>query len=316
MPVGATDCNLKMESTSAAVPRLSSLTGEQLAVPFMDPVVTSAKSIHGQNTKLPRSASCDQISVARVPNKSYEPHKIKRTLSQNALPGLYKEVSRASQKSLGKSKGFSKKTSTSSDSKPRIAISKYTLATQYDHSSSGSPQTSETDSVVRFDQKSPSVLGSRFARKSWSTTSRSPSPRKVLVPVEGAALIAQDRDFGIPSSSTPKHESHQIVKKPGERSPSDTGMKGSTAKKKPKRPLSTFLGRGPSEKKVALIPLIPKSFSLERLPSISQAHSTGVLPTIPKSISSDRLQSLGLESPRRRDELWGAFRALDGDFNK
>ncbi|KAL9598379.1 MAG: hypothetical protein Q9219_004541 [cf. Caloplaca sp. 3 TL-2023] len=39
-------------------------------------------------------------------------------------------------------------------------------------------------------------------------------------------------------------------------------------------------------------------------------------PTVPPSASIERFQWLGIESPRKKDELWGAFRTLDGDYRK
>ena len=48
--------------------------------------------------------------------------------------------------------------------------------------------------------------------------------------------------------------------------------------------------------------------------SFTRTHTP---PVVSRSISSDRLHSLGNNSPpRRRDELWGAFRALDSEFHK
>ena len=305
-----------MESNFAAFQPSRLAAGDKSAMPSMDPIVTSDKSTHGHNSTILRSASCDQISIGRT-----EPRKIKRTLSENALPSPHGGVSRRpslQQKLLDKGRGLSKYSSVRSDVKPSITISKYTLATQCDHSSTASSETGNTSNAVPLDRKSRSVSGSLsiFARKSWSTASRSPSPRKRPAPAEGATFISPVRDLAVPLSPTPKNNLVQLGKKPSNVGPVDPVMKSSVASKKPRRPLSAFLGRASSEQKVPMVPLIPKSFSLERLPSLTHAHSSNVMPNVPKSNYPDRLQNLGLEPLRKKDELWGAFRALDGDFNK
>jgi hypothetical protein len=86
---------------------------------------------------------------------------------------------------------------------------------------------------------------------------------------------------------------------------------------KSRRPLSAVFGRPKSfigAERVAAVPALPKSYSTDRLPLRSMGQDK--LPELPKNISKDRLHAMGGETPRRKDELWSNFRALDGDFQK
>ena len=64
------------------------------------------------------------------------------------------------------------------------------------------------------------------------------------------------------------------------------------------------------------VPTLPKSFSTDRLPYASHVHRERPMP-MPRPMSGDKISSLGaLAHPRKRDELWGVFRSLDGDYTK
>lgn len=67
------------------------------------------------------------------------------------------------------------------------------------------------------------------------------------------------------------------------------------------------------------LPSFPKSFSTEKLPNYPQNHTpvspTHVVPPLPRNVSTEKLKGVKTE-PRKKDELWTAFRTLDADLRK
>ena len=300
-------------------PWLSTLAGAcQCAMPKTGPAVASSRSSPGNSAGIPRSASCDQIAIATLSNGSSETHFVKRSHSQNALafpPGDVLRHSPARQESDIKESALRKQLSIRSSSKPKIAISKYTLATQLEESNvAGDGGFSSGPDI-----KTRSVSGSlsSFAKKSWHTASRSPSPQPRSALAGSHLATKPTANFSRPSQTFPPSNHEEYSRRLNNGDASHSLNKSFAIGKKSRRPLSAFLGKVSSEPKVPSVPSIPKSFSTDQLMSIPHVHaSSDILPTIPKSMSFDRLHVLGVESLRRRDELWSAFRALDGEFHK
>lgn len=168
---------------------------------------------------------------------------------------------------------------------------------------------------TRSKSKTRSATMISYARRSWmSTTSRSPSPNKASS--KGSTRNSQEDDYTPPSSissSSPKRSSAvPYVKEPRKTDPS------SRTSKSPVRKAATFLQK--KRPRSAIFPSSLKSaesslISINRLSPErrgSPQASSEKLPTIPKGIDMER----SIESPRRRDELWSAFRALETDFSK
>jgi len=67
------------------------------------------------------------------------------------------------------------------------------------------------------------------------------------------------------------------------------------------------------------LPSVPKSFSTEQLPLYPQTHNpaspTHLVPPLPRNVSAEKLKGIKTE-PRKKDELWTAFRTLDADLRK
>lgn len=298
-------------------------TDAQVTTPAILPTWTSDEPRQSNSAAIPRSASCDHLSNGTILNVPSQPHGIKRTLSENSLASLQGGIPRQPYRTeklgiVDRDVGIHSSTR-SENNKPRMTISKYTLATQYDGSATYAREAEKGANLVGFGRKPRSVSGSlsSFAKKSWSTASRSPSPRKTSTPLEETTMTKPRLDHARPSPSSSTNKPIQNGRKPPNGSASDLARHSSTVGKKTRRPLSAFLGKAPTEPQFPLVPTIPKSFSSDRLPAITQIHASSEKPpTIPKSISSDRLQNLGMDSLRRKDELWGAFRALDGEFHK
>lgn len=192
-----------------------------------------------------------------------------------------------------------------------------TTPTRYSQSAAYNIRIPDTSHCVGIERKPRSVSGSltSFAKKSWATASRSPSPRKRPTQGESDALsvpgLCQTMAFppaAAISERVGENLSNAVV---------ESTKKGPIEGKKSRRPLSAFLSRASSDSKVHVVPSIPKAFSSDTLSAMNHVHHSINTPLeIPRSISSDRLHILGNDSPRRRDELWGAFRALDSEFHK
>ncbi|KAF1836932.1 DUF1765-domain-containing protein [Decorospora gaudefroyi] len=67
------------------------------------------------------------------------------------------------------------------------------------------------------------------------------------------------------------------------------------------------------------LPSVPKSFSTEKLPLYPHDHTpispTHIVPPLPRNVSTEKLKGVKTE-PRKKDELWTAFRTLDADLRK
>jgi len=163
----------------------------------------------------------------------------------------------------------------------------------------------------------------RSRRPSWMTPSRSPSPRKPAP----AVIMTEDQPLymaGRPASAAPVKRETEGLDSSSRSSSPVSGLRR-VLTKKPKRPaIAALPSSGPVEVHVPSgappLPVsshIPKSFSLDRLTSLNGSMS---------SFASSRpsLAAVGNDSPRKskseigrkRDELWTAFRTLEGEFQK
>lgn len=277
---------------------------------------------------IPRSASYTQFPATRPSDASFERNGIKRTFSENLIANpkannfRHASMKRPSRhgEGLTDSRGYAhvaRRLSTKTKPETKYTISKFTLTSDDDE-----PELSYDAKIRKKDpggdqgKKKRSVTGSisRIARHTWigpprsssptagRTSERAPGAKDALLNHQG--LEPQSVSAGINGSIT--------VNGHGQTQPQD----GTARRTKARRPLSSLMNIIPSEQSTPSVPPIPKSFSTDRLP-LSHAHaSSEVPPRLPKSRSFERLQANGLESPRKKDELWNAFRALDGDFQK
>lgn len=127
-----------------------------------------------------------------------------------------------------------------------------------------------------------------------------------------------------PSTKSPK-KSGVLTKRP--RKPSDAYIKPIKVEdlppvppvpenpKSPGIPKSPNLPRSPS---LPSSPQLGQSFSSDRLPMLvrSPPSQESVVPPMPKPVNQEKLKTFSLETPKKKDELWGQFRSLDGDYQK
>lgn len=161
-----------------------------------------------------------------------------------------------------------------------------------------------------------------FARKSWMTSSRSPSPSRAAGKEVANNGQAGGESKPAGSTTTPTHRKSvgltpRLEKarpsRTDENLPKPTSRTSSTLMKMKQRPQSVLMN---------LTNFNSTNSSASSLPSSSMDNrstprtSTDKIPLVPIATSTEKLQSLGIEAPKRRDELWSAFRSIENDFSK
>jgi hypothetical protein len=159
-----------------------------------------------------------------------------------------------------------------------------------------------------------------FARKSWMTSSRSPSPNRAAE--RGAEEDSPAEDSKSTGSPTPKRRLSLVPNpkldksrrsKTAENLTVPSAKAGSTLAKTKQRPQSVIM---------SLKNFASTNSSTSSLPGSSVDNrstprtSIDKVPPLPTAPSTERLQQLGPDNPKRRDELWSAFRSIDNDYTK
>ncbi|CZR61720.1 uncharacterized protein PAC_11617 [Phialocephala subalpina] len=155
-----------------------------------------------------------------------------------------------------------------------------------------------------------------FARKSWMSSSRSPSPNRNI-----GKTTDNDGQVGSESKMTGSPISQSAVPTtklettPSKLSDSPTKQKrvSSVPLKLKSRPQSVLMNFTSFKSANSSSSSLPGSSMDERS---TPRTSTDKVPPLPKTFSTEKLQNLGDIPPRRRDELWSAFRSLENDFSK
>ena len=206
------------------------------------------------------------------------------------------------------------------------------------HSGTGSRGT-ELRSPDHKDRKLPTVrrsseTGKKIRRRTWLVGSRSASPTKDGAEEKRIADSAPPSPTKNPKNSGPRERRMSLRRRDSSKSKEqekqsdlektegpDGGQRPSIKRKgtlsKAGRPLSLLLS-GSSDKDESHpppMPLLPKSFSTDRLPTLkTPSLGSERVPPLPRTLSSEKL--LKTEFGRKKDELWSAFRHLDGEYQK
>lgn len=213
------------------------------------------------------------------------------------------------------------------------------LTEQQKSSLESSSTVSSITSGARQRSSASTSTSRKLNRRSWysiATTpeSRSPSPPKketdpsVEAPKEVAPPLKSRKSF-TRRRETPSAAKEKVDKpekknatSPSEAEPEPERRKSLSLRRKVTRPVSgIFKGlsvEGSADPPVPDVPPIPKSFSTDRLPP---ARDGSPIPTRaappPRLVSNERHYAPNpLTIPRKKDELWSVFRALDGDYVK
>ena len=285
---------------------------------------------HNQNETngLPRSASYSHLPGVQ---ESQPTEGIKRTFSDNVLALSPDGSPQLRHSPYVPSKELLR--SASRRGKGKIAVTKFTLSAE-DLGGSPLKEMKKPGPVPVTEKSKPSTgrsVSSTFrnlARRSWKTSSRSPSP----APREHKKL-AKSRN-----SSPDKKQSISIVSEPvvesppaASRPPFSDGtelrtypettlsawQKSDAPNKTSRRPLSAILQMNKSETQLKLskkpsLPSLRSNGSSDKMSKMPLVN----IPPIPSSLSSDRLSSASTDINRKKDPLWSVFRALEGDFQK
>lgn len=281
-----------------------------------------------RTTAITRSASYTElhsdITSKATPQRATS---LSRSFSENVLVNMQGNVSRTpstkqkqgdtpkKRRSLRRL-GSIKRKSTQREPDPQYTISKFTLgADEAPEDSAYEPPTRTNGQNPERERRTRSVSSSVkiFARKSWISASRSPSPS----PSRNRSRKEMAVEI-IPMSSPPKADQAPPKSLNGYANGHVNGVsrKDTVLSKRSRRPLSSLLSKA-SDPDTPSVPPIPKSFSTEKLPSLKHKSSTlSNAPAVPRTNSFDRSQGLGVETPRKKDTLWSAFRTLDGEYQK
>ena len=317
-------------------PSLAETRGPRSHVDLFFPPQTRSSSDLASELDLdsvPRSASYTQLPAVNGPDASFERNGVKRTFSENLIANpktnnfrrlSIKKGSKHIKDLNRQQEQDEQPTSRSSPSKsgPTITVSGFQVGPDEDETDVTYQLVSQSSGrAAESGIKSRSVSGSlaRLKRQSWIASSRSPSPNKgksleqrpstadgklsrrspSLLHTASAASADVSNSIDIPSGHDPARVEHYGVRR-----------------KKSRRPISSYLSMTGLSDASPKGPPISKSYSTDRLP-LSYTHtSSEVPPSLPSSKSFERLSATSAESPRRKDDLWSAFRALDADFQK
>ncbi|KAL3427847.1 UPF0592 membrane protein C7D4.03c [Phlyctema vagabunda] len=146
-----------------------------------------------------------------------------------------------------------------------------------------------------------------FARKSWMSTSRSPSPNRVVAKETEVPNEEVQKSSGLRSSPSSTSLAVPTLEKPS------TNTNDSPTKrflKKRPRPQSVLMTSTSINSANSSTSSIPRSSMDNRS---TPRTSTDKVPPMPNAL--EKIQSIALE-PRKKDELWSAFRSLENDFSK
>ncbi|KAL3469813.1 hypothetical protein BJX99DRAFT_240537 [Aspergillus californicus] len=213
-----------------------------------------------------------------------------------------------------------------SKDKSTVAVSRFTVSTEDLTNATPSqpkefpkkelpkvPQTRAPSPVAR-PSKARSMSGRlvSFARKPWTSNSpiRSTSPSKTS---RIRSLQGEDS-----SSQTPSSRSSGSLDLPRDSS-AVPSRKRTILNKRPRRPMVAVVAQSRDESSSTQSSPSPRSLlakgSLERLTTAFNV-STPVLPPVPKTTITSGNFLGGMDPPRKKDELWNAFRGLEADFQK
>ena len=180
------------------------------------------------------------------------------------------------------------------------------------------PNSAESDELHELPSQSASHLSARFRRRSWMPSSRSPSPAgKRRTAAEG---LADTLGSVVRRSSPFRRSVDSDNNDERSRSRSSSLTRRSITSKLAKRPASGVYEVQAKEaaSQVNKPSQLSKSFSTDRLSlsSFTKNKSTTNIPPVPRLSAKEKQRLATSEPTKKKDELWTAFRNLEGDFQK
>ena len=216
------------------------------------------------------------------------------------------------------SENISKKAPDGLESNPKIAFSKFMPSDKSNEEVTSRKENGGFSNATAQERKPKLVSKSLSGFTKPSDTilrSTSPSNRPTVNESFGDSTSADARPSL--SSSQEKDNQNYLMRDSDDSFTTVPSMKLVPNSKIPRRPISAFLKKSSSKPSISSGLAIPKSFSSDRLLSGLYPLSPLACPTsASKATFSDLVSNKGVESPRKKDELWGIFRNLDADFQR
>ena len=283
-----------------------------LPVHALSPIHSTTSQIasnHEERPELTRSASSSYLSGS---SRDSTPQ-IKRTFSDNVLSFPSNRSAKVSDNMQSANKELFRRASRKT--KKRLSRSKFSFPPEDDDSEKDGRRTDGENG--EFSQGlTKSVTGTirSLARRSWMPGSRSVSPTKQdqnglekkrsWSPAKKAAAAAAD-SIAVPQPVASRSPS-----------PSSRRTEDASTPSEPAHSLSSASLRNKSESSFKRLSRRSSFFSLKSSASsdrLRKAFSDEKAPPLPPSISTDRLSVLNGEQ-YKKDPLWSAFRAIEGEY--
>lgn len=208
--------------------------------------------------------------------------------------------------------------------KPSLTVRKFILEAGMDDDedaleSPSRPDVPVTPEVIEKPPKSLSMRLSSIRRRSGlSSASRSPSPTRQ------EAEKSKDMD----GTKPPRNLGNEVARrlsmgrrvssqgtKPKGSDEENTSRRSGLLSRKSKGPVADILrGSKDALRGAPAVPSLPKSFSTDRLPSLSRFASVKSQASVAEQ--AERPPGPRLDAPKKKDELWTAFRELEAAFQK
>lgn len=270
---------------------------------------------------IPQSISYGSPSLTYILGSPSKSPRIKRNVSNDVLVSKKEHMPYNLSSKLemeANSENISKKAPDGLESNPKIANSNFMPSDKSNEEVTSRKET-EGFSNPSAQERMPKLLSKSLSgfTKPWDTILRSTSPSNRPTVNESFGDPTSPDARPSRSSSQEKNNQNNLIRDRDDSFTTVPSMKSVPNSKFPRRPISAFLKKNSSKPSISSGLAIPKSFPSDRLLSGLYPLSPLVCPTsAPKPISSDLVSNKGVESPRKKDELWGTFRNLDADFQR
>lgn len=288
-------------------------------------------TLHSGVNELPRAASSADVTR----DGAAISHGLKRTYSENILSLLPDLANKSNGIGYVANREIFRRASRKA--KNKLGNARFSLPADNEHEDTTRIEPRQSNAEAKEAARSPgrSVTGTirSIARKSFlSSTSRSPSPapaagetkwmekKRSRSPFKKNAIaVTEIISVPAPVHSRSTSRSSQMTQDGAAKSNVSESPKASSPTVSPSpRPMSFMSSKNKSETDLRLRRK-PSNLSLRSRSSVEHFRATlssMKVPPIPTSLSSDRLSNASFETGKKKDPLWAAFRALDGDYIK
>ncbi|KAG0649862.1 non sense mediated decay [Hyphodiscus hymeniophilus] len=320
----STNSALPRSHSSSNIPELGNIDYKGPAVRIDDELPRSASfsCIPSLESIYPTDAGLHRVSSAETPPATFSEKDDKVKDSKDEKTGTRTKEERPKLERLGRRKSLV--------ARPKSWIQKVKGSPERTESSEGVssspsniPPVPQIPKATRDKTKTVTESFATFAKKSWITSSRSPSPSRNSGregDQDGNPDDTSKSASTVSSSSPRRSMAAPRIESPAPVKTSDSPLKqanrsSTTLSKNKSRPQSVLMNFTTFNSANSSTSSLPRS-SVDN--KSTPSTSTDKIPPLPKTHSTERLHSIGIEIPtqRKKDELWSAFRSLENDFSK